>query len=128
MHKRLYKDYDLGFLNIPKQPIMIKKFLSRHFSAFFVSVGFGPFIAPYVTVHLSPIELFRINSMNFAWTESVYWFYTTIFITMPIVIAILSIGWTFEDAGLVRYWINNNKRDFFEIEPIHYKFNSFSKG
>ena len=46
----------------------------------------------------------------------------------PVAVAILSVGWSFEDAGLVHFDIPKDNTRLYEIEPIFRRYNSYVKG
>ncbi len=46
----------------------------------------------------------------------------------PIAVAILSVGWSLEDAGLVHFDIPKDSKRIYEIEPIFRRYNSYVKG
>lgn len=46
-----------------------------------------------------------------------------------IVAGLWSIGWSFEDAGLIHYHLPENPMDeFFEVEPVHFRYNTWLTG
>lgn len=55
--------------------------------------------------------------------------YTFVPLLLPIVVGLWSIGWAFEDSGLMHYRFDTRPgRELYEIEPVHARFNSFLKG
>lgn len=50
-------------------------------------------------------------------------------IILPFVVGLWSVGWLYEDLGLMHYKLpDENKKSLFEIEPIHLKYNNILKG
>lgn len=50
-------------------------------------------------------------------------------ILVPLVAGLWAVGWTLEDAGVMHYYIaKEGKGKLFEIEPVHYRYNSMLKG
>jgi hypothetical protein len=52
-----------------------------------------------------------------------------VFLTLPIVVGIWSIGWSLEDQGLMHYKFDDRPgRELYEIEPIHVNYTNYLKG
>ncbi|MFX1475603.1 MAG: hypothetical protein ACFFCO_09060, partial [Promethearchaeota archaeon] len=47
----------------------------------------------------------------------------------PICVGLWSVGWAFEDAGLIHYSLpKGGLEEYFEIEPVHYRYNTLLGG
>ncbi len=56
-------------------------------------------------------------------------FFGAIFLLCPIAVGLWSCAWAFEDASIIHYHFGNNQGDgFFEIEPLHFRFNALLGG
>ncbi|MFX1475605.1 MAG: hypothetical protein ACFFCO_09070 [Promethearchaeota archaeon] len=56
-------------------------------------------------------------------------FFGAIFLLCPVAVGLWSCAWAFEDASIVYYSFSNKQGEgFFEIEPLHFRFNALVGG
>lgn len=49
-------------------------------------------------------------------------------IAMPLAVGLLAISWAMEDGGLIHYKFPESSKEFFEIEPIHFRYGAYIEG
>ncbi len=102
-----------------------KKLMSRVLYVVLMSFGMIRFL---ISLNLYSPEIIASNWQSFYHDlPDKYLLFNSPLLVLPIIVAISSIGWILEDIGLMHYKYDG-KKNFFEFEPIHYRYNSFLKG
>lgn len=102
-----------------------KKLMSRVLYVVLMSFGMIRFL---ISLNLySPEIIASIWQSSYPELLDKYLLFNSPLLVLPIIVAISSIGWVLEDIGLMHYKYDG-KKNFFEFEPIHYRYNSFLKG
>lgn len=118
------RNYNNGYIdNYTNQDIPYKTLISRAFYTFLLSIGLFSALNQLGIISL----LFSFGPYTgFDEFEIVAIFFPII---IPFSIGIWSVGWSFEDAGLMHFKFSKKRiNPLYEIEPIHYRYNSIIKG
>jgi hypothetical protein len=129
MTLKRYKD---AYIENSVKVISLKKYLKRVFYCILTTLGFLSFVIPRIDLRLildsAYLQRFEDYGISPGYSNAVQ--ITLISIFMVISVGIWSIGWAIEDAGLMHFSLQTNRKgkEFYEIEPIHLKFFSYLKG
>lgn len=119
------RNYENGFIETEKPEFSLKKYLWRATYATLLSIGL---MLVLTEVGLIDLDIFRAIGEEYD-PYSMGDFQISIAIFFPIAVALFSIGWAIEDAGLIHYNLPDDQTNrLFEIEPIHVRYNSYIKG
>ena len=125
-----WKRYENAYIQVEYNPLTLKTYLMRSSFVFLLTMGLLASISPFIDYSLI-IDSFTYNSLieeGFPMHYSLDTLAGLGSLLMPIVIGIWSIGWALEDSGLIHYYIPENSLEYFEIEPAHYKYDSYIGG
>lgn len=125
-----YKD---AYIEYTPRPLTLYKFAFRAIYLFLLELGFLVFILPFIDPSLFLSKAYGVEyyegklGVPAIYTVSVLM--SLVFLTLPIVIGIWSVGWAMEDEGLMHYKFDDRPgRELYEIEPIHINYTNFLKG
>lgn len=127
--KIIWKDYENAYLDISPENFTFSKFLHRSIFIFLLAIGLQITLIPILGYDNFIGETVRQSLVD----EKIPAQYAmdvlagTTALLIPLCVGIWAIGWTLEDSGLIHFSLPKTK-DFFEIEPIHIKFNSYIGG
>ncbi|MFX0072795.1 MAG: hypothetical protein ACFFAO_17070 [Candidatus Hermodarchaeota archaeon] len=127
---KIWYNYQNAYVDMGELKFSLKIFFKRGIYISLLVIGliitFSSFIEP--KLFLVPDRLEGSNYPdNLIFDPDVI--SSLIFLFLPFVVGIWSVGWTLEDVGLMHYkFPKKNKQMLFEIEPIHLKYNGVFKG
>ena len=126
------KRYKDAYIENPVKVLSLRKYLKRIFYCILTTLGLMSFLIPRIDLRLFLDSLYfeRFEDYGISPGYSFAVQITLISILMAISLGIWSIGWAIEDAGLMHFSLQANRKgkEFYEIEPIHLKFISYLKG
>jgi hypothetical protein len=125
-----YKD---AYLEYTPRPLTLYKFGFRAIYLFLLELGILVLIIPFIDPSLFLTERFGLDyyegELGVPAVYTVGVLLGLIFLTVPFVVGIWSVGWAMEDAGLMHYKFDNKAgRELYEIEPIHVNYTNYLKG
>lgn len=125
-----YKD---AYIQYTPKPLALRKFAFRAIYLFLLELGILVLILPFIDPTLFLSKEYGVDyyegelGVPAVYTTSVLM--NLVFLTLPIVIGIWSIGWALEDQGLMHYKFDDRPgRELYEIEPIHINYTNYLKG
>ncbi len=132
LKRLILKRYKDAYIENTVKVISPRKYLKRIFYCILSTLGFMSFFIPRIDLRLFLDNLYFERFENYGispgYSNAVQITLFSIFIAISV--AIWSIGWAIEDAGLMHFSLQTNRKgkEFYEIEPIHLKFFSYLKG
>ena len=131
MKKIIWSKYTDAYMDTGED-INLKKFTKRIIYIFLLTMGLSATIAAMIDLGPFVSDAHKehwIGELGFVLEYIPHAFVGLAFMIFPVVIGIWSVGWAFEDIGLMHYKLpNENEKMLYEIEPIHLKFNGIIKG
>ncbi len=133
LKRQIWRNYKDAYIDIGEEPFYFKKFLKRGIFMILLNIGI---IGVIYNLDILDYRLFA-SPENVKWaTESGFplKYENNVLIGLmsliaPFVIGIWSVGWAMDDAALIHYRLpKGDSGKLFEIEPIHYRYNSLIKG
>lgn len=121
--KLILRKYNNMYIeNKTQLDIPFKKIISRAFYTFLLTIGL------FSTLYKSGL-MSSLFDPRFIYYDEFLLLMISFPLILPFVVGIWAVGWALEDAGIMHYKFSNDKSNFFyEIEPVHYKYNSLIKG
>ena len=125
-----YKD---AYIEYTPKPLKLYKFAFRAVYLFLLELGFLVFILPFIDPSIFLSESYGVEyyegELGVPAVYTVPVLLSLVFLTVPIVVGIWSVGWAMEDQGLMHYKFDDRPgRELYEIEPIHINYTNFLKG
>ena len=121
-----------AYLDMVATPFSLWKFILRGFSIFLFCLGVGASLITlwlYNSTWLVVVLGFLPFYSDAGGIVSSIGFFELYFLILPIIVGILSVGWAFEDAGIMHYKLKKQvSTEFFEIQPIHLKYRDLILG
>lgn len=129
--KILHPGYKNAYIEQPRNPLTVKKYLTRGIYCVLLLLGLYSFVIPLI----DPQQWNPEGSYEHYINEGVNPRYSLnimlgfIGLLMAIVVGLWSIAWALEDSGLTHYkFFDQEGNELREIEPIKNKYASFLKG
>lgn len=129
--KLLFRFKD-AYIEKTNNTISLRTYLKRVLYCILTSLGLISFFIPLIDLSLILdsvyFQRFAEYGISPGYSNAVQ--VTVLGIFIPISVGIWSIGWAIEDAGLMHFRLQDDRKgkELYEIEPIHLKFFSYLKG
>jgi len=131
----LWKNYENGFIEFEPRVMTWRIFLKRMVFCFLLVMGLEASLAPLIDPFLfftasQEQELVQVGlaSSPELVRYSMAYFGVLAMLIVPFAVGLWSIGFTLHDLGLIHYKVPESKDKFQEIEPIHYRWNTWLGG
>lgn len=132
LKKLIWSKYTNSYLELSNDSLSFKKVIKRTIYVFLLTYGIAALLANFIDM-----DVFLNDTDLGYWTgdlgiESQYAtpaLAALLCLIIPFAVAIWSVGWVIEDAGLMHYKLpKEGEQKLYEIEPVHLKYNSIVKG
>ncbi|MBD3194911.1 MAG: hypothetical protein GF317_07655 [Candidatus Lokiarchaeota archaeon] len=132
---KIWYKYTNTYIEIPVQPINLKRFAKRFIYLFLLTMGLS---ATLLNTNLISADSFLSPAQANYWitqvgiTDPLY--ITDIFTTIASImlvfaVGLLAVGWALQDCGLMHYILpKKGEKKLYEIEPIYRKYQNIIKG
>ncbi len=128
--KIIWKDYEHAYIDIQIEPLTYRKFLERSLFVFLLAMGLASTIISILGIEwlLTPGEIADYNAKGIPiiYSMDILGGLNTLF--FPIYVGIWAVSWALEDSGLIHFSIPGTKDQYYEIEPLFYKFTAYLSG
>ena len=131
----LWKDYENAFIEFEPKILTWRKFLKRMFLGFLLVMGLEASLAPLIDPFLffTASEEQELVEVGLAASPELVRYFMAYFgvlamVLVPFAVGLWSIGWILEDSGLIHFNIPESKDKFQEVEPIHFRYNTYLGG
>lgn len=130
----IFRKYEDAYVENTNVAASARVYIKRAIYCLLLTLGILAFIVP--NIRESAVLFMGQNTYEEFVDLGIYPAYSMMILTtlvgilLPIVVGVWSIGWALEDAGLMHYRIEDERKgkEAYEIEPIHVKYNSFIRG
>ncbi len=127
------KEYKNVFLSMDAKTMRGGTIAKRFFFAFLLALGLTSMLLEAGVLDpnsfITPSQAAEYAARGVEVRYTVLSFMGIIYFILPLVSGLWSIAWVLEDSGLMRYsFPSADKKEYFEIEPMHYGYNDLLKG
>ncbi|MHA1135978.1 MAG: hypothetical protein ACTSSE_05770 [Candidatus Thorarchaeota archaeon] len=119
----IWRNYENAYVDLPPMELTQSRIFKRALYITLLTMGILS-----ILIYIIPPELLLPATMtaeifNMASVASISGF------LIPITIAMWSASWSYHDASLVHYKLPDyDKKELYEVEPVHLRYDSFLKG